>query len=97
MFPNLQFLTDGDDAFDFASPISDLTQPNALSLDQIVSDSSDNPAVQDEIDYLGRDSQAEIDYQNELNQTDWSGLPQNQAVQSEIDYYAAQNGAWGLF
>ncbi len=97
MFPSLQFLFDNDDTFDFASPVRDVTQPGALSLDQIVSDPSASPAVQDEIDFLGRDAQAEIDYQDDLNQTDWSGLPQNQAVQSEIDYYAAQNGAWGLF
>ncbi len=84
------------DTFDFSQLTRDLTQPGALSLDQIVSDPSSNPDVQNEIDYLGRDAQAEIDYQNSLNQTDWSGLPQNQAVQNEIDYYASQSG-WGVF
>jgi hypothetical protein len=84
------------DAFDFSKLAQDLTRPGALSLDQLVSNPSANPDVQNEIDYLGRDAQAEIDDQNALNQSDWSGLPQNQAVQNEIDFYASQSG-WSVF
>ena len=64
----------GNDTFDFSNLARDLTQPGALSLDQIASDPRNSPEVQNEIDYLSRDSRAETDYLN-------------RDAQAEIDYY----------
>ncbi|HEY8566791.1 MAG TPA: hypothetical protein VIL65_14945 [Beijerinckiaceae bacterium] len=77
------------DAFDFSALAKDLTQPGALSLDQVVSNPRNDPAVQDEIDYYGRDSQAETDYLSRDSQAETDYL--NRDAQAEIDYYNQMN------
>lgn len=71
------------DTLDFTNLVDDLGRQGALSLDQIASDPRDNSAVQDEVDYLGRDARAETD-------------SLNRDAQAEIDYYNQlnQTGAW---